>query len=192
MTPQISQSQKNKMFGEFVKFVRQNPHKYYSIEKKLDEMIKYNVEVNSKFYAGQTLLHLAVKLNDARLCKLFSENGVLINLAQDNGDSPLHKAVIEAKINVIKTLIQLGADIDLTSDLEQTPLHKAVLTGKLNVVKTLVELGSDIRLVDESNYLPIDYAIDEKDKKIIKYLLTKMEVDETRKKKIDLILKNSN
>ena len=67
-------------------------------------------------------------------------------------------------------------------------MHLAVVSGNLDVIKYLVDQGAELFLADENNNLPIDYAIDEKDEKVIKYLLTKQEVDDERKKKIDEIL----
>jgi hypothetical protein len=46
-------------------------------------------------------------------------------------------------------------------------------------------------VIDELNNLPIDYAIDEKDVKIIKYFLTKQDVDDTRMEKIKIILEEA-
>ncbi len=43
-------------------------------------------------------------------------------------------------------------------------------------------------MLDEVNYLPIDYAIEEKDEKMIRYLMGKQVLDQERKDRIDLML----
>ncbi|MGD9886767.1 MAG: hypothetical protein AB7T03_02245 [Bacilli bacterium] len=42
---------------------------------------------------------------------------------------------------------------------------------------------------DEAHNYPLDYAIEEKDEKILRYLLTKQEIDDERKMKILTIIK---
>jgi ankyrin repeat protein len=84
-----------------------------------------------------------------------------------------------------------GCDLNLGGELEQTPLHLAVINGNLDIVKYLVDHGAEIMVIDELNNLPIDYAIDEKDVKIIKYFLTKQDVDDTRMEKIKIILEEA-
>lgn len=185
----MDKTKKNKAFHEFVHLVKANPHQYYAIKNGLHHIKEMGVEMNSKGYQGQTLLHLAVKLNDCRLIKLFVQNGCLVDLANDLGDTPLHKAVNENKLNAVKTLVSLGSDLDMGAEFEQTALHLAVIIGNMEIVKYLVDHGADIYLLDENNNYPIDYAIDEGDSKMIKYFLSKQDVDETRMQKIERIFK---
>ena len=81
-------------------------------------------------------------------------------------------------------MIKNGCEINITGEQEQSPLHLAVVSGNHDIIKLLVDSGADLLLADESNNLPIDYAIDEKDEKVIRYLLSKQEVDEERMNKI--------
>ena len=46
----------------------------------------------------------------------------------------------------------------------------AVANGNLKMVKILVEKGADKNVVDEKNLTPLDYAKDENDILIVKYL----------------------
>lgn len=175
-------------FNDFVRAVKQDPHRYYYIKSSLMKMNFENIDVNNQVYGGQTLLHVTLKLNNLKLFKLFLKAGVNPNLANENGEAPIHLAVMKNNFNFIKALIQNGCDIDLGAELEQTPLHLAVITGNMEIVKYLVDHQAEILVQDENNNYPIDYAIDEGDIDMIKYFLTKQEVDESRKAKIDQIL----
>lgn len=177
-----------RIFNDFVKTVKQDSHRYYYIKSSLMKMNEENVELNTQIYGGQTLLHVALKLNNLKLFKLFLKAGVNPDLANEIGEAPIHQAVMKNKFNFIKTLISHGCDIDLSAELEQTPLHLAVINGNLDIVKYLVDHNAEILVQDENNNYPIDYAIDEGDVLMIKYFLTKQIVDEARKAKIDQIL----
>ncbi|MFY9422090.1 MAG: ankyrin repeat domain-containing protein [Bacilli bacterium] len=180
----MSKRGEKKRFMEFVKSVKQNPFRYYYIKSSLAKMKDEEIEVNTQDYNGRTLLHLALKLNNLRLFNLFLKSGVNPDLADINAETPLHRAVLDGKINFIRSLIKNGCEINITGEQEQSPLHLAVVSGNLDIIKLLVDSGADLLLADESNNLPIDYAIDEKDEKVIRYLLSKQEVDEERMNKI--------
>jgi ankyrin repeat protein len=177
-----------KQFLEFVKSVKQDPFRYYYIKSSLSKMKADNIEVNTQDYNGRTLLHISLKLNNLRLFNLFLKAGVNPDLADVNVETPLHRAVLEGKLNFIRNLVNHGCDINIATEQEQSPLHLAVISGNLDIIKYLIDHGAEVLIADENNNLPIDYAIDEKDEKTIKYLLTKHQVDDDRKEKIEEIL----
>ncbi|MDD3999743.1 MAG: ankyrin repeat domain-containing protein [Bacilli bacterium] len=183
----MSKRGSKKEFREFVNNVKQDPYRYYYIKSSLAKMKANDVELNTQDYNGRTLLHVALKLNNLRLFNLFLKVGVNPDLADHNDETPLHRAVNEGKINFIRSLINHGCDINIATEQEQSPLHLAVVSSNLEVIKFLVDHGAEVLIADENNNLPIDYAVDEKDEKTINYLLTKHEVDDERKKKIEEI-----
>lgn len=177
-----------KLMIDFMKIIKDDPLKYNYIKSRLNELIKMDVEINTQGKGGNTLLHLAVMLENKKLLKMFLAAGILPDLANDNGDTPLHKAVSIGNEEIIKILIKNGCDINCPREMEQTPLHLAVICGRINIVKLLVDNGADIMVTDEMNNLPIDYAIDEADCEIIKYFLTKQRIDEKRLERISKVL----
>lgn len=164
-----------KAFLEFVRTVKTDSHRYYYIKSTILKFKGEGNDINTQDAFGRTLLHLAIRLNNFRLFKLFVDSGVILDLANDAGDAPIHCCVRENKMNFLKYLVTAGANINMGAEEEQTPLHVAVITGNLEIVKYLIEHGADINLVDERNHSSIDYAIDEKDERILNYLLSKQE-----------------
>lgn len=178
-----------KRFREFVRTVKADPHRYYYIKSTIASLKEDDIDINNQDSMGRTLLHLAIKMNDYKLFKLFVSSGVILDLANEQGEAPIHRAVIENKLDFVKYLVNNGADINIGAEQEQTPLHLAVINGNLEMVKYLVDHGADIYLLDERNNLPIDYAIDECDEKLIKYFLTKQSVGKEKLEIINSLLK---
>ena len=72
---------------------------------------------------------------------------------------------------MVETLLQVeGIDLNALGEFDQTPLHRAVIMGNLKIIKLLIENGADPYMVDEKNESPLDYAKDEDNQMIIKYL----------------------
>jgi ankyrin repeat protein len=72
--------------------------------------------------------------------------------------------------SIIQELLKSGVNVNTTGEFEQTPLHLAVSCNNLEIVKLLLKFGADSNIVDERNLRPIDYAMDEKNEKIINYI----------------------
>ncbi len=176
-----------KKFKEFVRAIKKNPLQYYYIHTNLKKLASEGVDMNTQLTANQTLLHLAIKLNNIRLLRMFVKVGVNTNLANEAGLTPLHMAVLVSRLDYVKILVQAGCDCNLGAEMEQTPLHLAVCNGKHDIAKYLLDHGADIKALDEVNNAPIDYAIDEKDLKMIRLLLQYQEVDDERQEKIAFI-----
>ncbi|MDD3171075.1 MAG: ankyrin repeat domain-containing protein [Bacilli bacterium] len=177
-----------KKFKDFVDTVKQDPHRYFYIRSTLAKLEDEDIDISTQGYLGQTLLHVALKLNDIKLFNLFIKAGVNMNIANEYGDTPLHKAVNEGKIKFVRSLVANGCDLNVGASQEQTPLHLAAINGNIEIAKYLVEHGADVVILDEINNLPIDYAIEEKDEKMIRYFMSKQELDQDRRDQIDLIL----
>lgn len=177
-----------KVIVDFMKSIKEDPLRYYYIQSNLKKLINDGVDISTQGNGGNTLLHLAVSLENKKLLAMFIKAKVLLDLANDNGETPLHKAVSKGNIDIIKLLIKSGCDINCPREMEQTPLHLAVICGRIEIVKLLVDSGADILVADELNNLPIDYAIDECDVEMIKYFLSKQIVDEKRLDRISKVL----
>ena len=101
------------------------------IKKILKQYRIADINLNSKYYHGKTLLHYAIEYNLNCLIQPFIQSGCNPNICDDNYLSPLHLAVIKKNAKAIKILIKNGADINITGEFEQTPLHLATTYGNL-------------------------------------------------------------
>ncbi|MFA7126874.1 MAG: ankyrin repeat domain-containing protein, partial [Bacilli bacterium] len=140
-----------KKFKEFVRAIKKNPLRYYFIHTGLKKLAEDGVDLNTQTYMNQTLLHLAIKLENARLLRMFLKAGVNVNLANEGGLTPLHMAVLEDRLDFVRILVLGGCDCNLGAEMEQTPLHLAVCNGKHDISKYLLDHGADIWALDEVN-----------------------------------------
>ncbi|MGD9886768.1 MAG: ankyrin repeat domain-containing protein [Bacilli bacterium] len=127
-----------KRFKDFVRCIKQDPHRYLYIKNMLSRLHSDGFDLNTQGYGGRTLLHLALKINNLRLMNLFLSFGVNANLADEQGYAPLHFAVLENKMRFLKGLVGYGCDINIACEQDQTPLHLAVINGNLEIVKFLI------------------------------------------------------
>ncbi len=183
----MARSDKSEMIA-FMKAIKENPQRYYFIQSNITNLKNKGIDISTQGHSGNTLLHLAIQLDNIKLLRMFIKNNVNCDLANDQGEAPIHKAILKGRLDMIKVLVKAGCDVNALKELDESPLHVAVISGRLDILKYLVESGSDILIANENNLLPIDYAIDEKDKDMISYLMVRQEIDEKRYEKINAIL----
>ena len=75
---------------------------------------------------------------------------------------------------IIKLLIKKGAHIETHNTSKWTPLAYTVEFGTLEMVEYLVELGANIKHRDAKNISILNWAHDNKDKNVAKYILKKV------------------
>lgn len=180
-----------KIMKEYMTVVRSRNYTYRYLKNLGNKLISDGIDINTQYTDGSTLLHLAVKLHDIKLVKLFLDLKVNPNIANETRNAPIHLAILNDRLDIVKMLVQNGADIELPTELEQTPLHLAVNTSNLEIIKYLVEQGADINIVDENNNSVLDYAIDEKNPNIIKYFLGLGLDEDHRLVMNEIIMKNN-
>ena len=120
--------------------------------KKLGEcFIKYkaNKDAISKDY-HQTPLHYAVKYGQFEFAELLVNHGAKINMADENGFTPLHLAV-EESLGQIKILELLSKNDDINNFNKdgKSLLHLSIeKRGDMKTFQWLVEKGANINVID--------------------------------------------
>jgi len=118
----------------------------------------------------------ASKRGDLKSVQQYIENGVDINLLNDDGFTAIMLASIDGHLEIVKYLVENGANVNIKitsneGDYWRTSLHFATLFRHLEVVKYLVENGADINATDNYHNTSLMNASEKGYKKIVKYLM---------------------
>lgn len=105
-------------------------------------LLKRGADSNTTAKDGNTLLHLAVKVNsERRIHLLVRHNPKLLNIKNKKGETPLENAVKMDRYPLVVLLLQLGAQAD-GADADQTPFMHAASQGNLRMLRVLREYGA--------------------------------------------------
>ncbi|KAL7307157.1 hypothetical protein TKK_0000881 [Trichogramma kaykai] len=132
---------------------------------EVNDDIQKIVQVDAKDKLGDTPLHLALRLNNKKMAECLLRRGADINLANEEGWTPLH---VIAKRNKDDGWIELFFEIvddvrkmalvDVQDKLGRTPLQWAVANLKPNAIDVLLNRGA----ADLSNFVfPTESLFDE-------------------------------
>jgi len=161
-----------RIINELAKEIKTPNQNLAKLKTSIKQISKLPIDLNMRIYKGRTLLHYAIIGGNSGIINLLVKAGVNPNLCDDDFNTPLHFAIIKNEYFGVHELLKIKeVDVDAPSEFEQTPLHKAVIRGNLDIVKLLIKYGADPSLVDEKNESPLDYAKDENEEEIIKYLV---------------------
>lgn len=136
------------------------------LEHGLDPNLKDN---NSK---GDTLLHFVIRHKQLGLVKLLIEHHALVNLTNNDNETPLFISVRLHLDDIVSDLLTVGADPNLADKLNRTPLHFASHDGALNLVQLLLMHDGKPDVRDTMNYSPLVYAIVGNNEHVIEELIT--------------------
>ncbi|KAK0717516.1 ankyrin repeat-containing domain protein [Lasiosphaeria miniovina] len=110
---------------------------------------------------GETPLHLAAALSEARAWKLV-EAGADISLVSNRGRLPLHEAARGGNINCMALLCQehqrRQLAIDVKDENGDTPLHEAACSGRCESARLLLDAGADVNAVNCAGLKPAQVA----------------------------------
>lgn len=124
------------------------------------EYILRNAKVNNPNHLGQNILHIAAKGADAEtILKLLEKYPEDAGFKDYQGRTLLHFAALNADLKVSKMILERFPDLINEKDLQgNVPLHLAVRRGDAQKVKLFIEYQSNIKAVDKSGKTPMDYA----------------------------------
>lgn len=113
---------------------------------------------------------------DLSLVKKCVEDGVDINVANEEGLTPLHSSSCNGHADIVKYLLLNGADVNVVDDDMWTPLHGAACFGDVSVVKLLVEHGANIQTMNNDDDTPIDVAAEENTLRYLNQCVKNLEI----------------
>ena len=101
----------------------------------------------------------AVQSGDIATVKKFLDEGVPVDLTDEEGWSLLHHAAALGQIKVVNLLREKGCRVDLIDDEGRTPLHYAATNGDTETIRLLIMMGSNVNLVDNKGNTPLKWSI---------------------------------
>ncbi|MDB6027223.1 MAG: hypothetical protein JWM68_3446 [Verrucomicrobiales bacterium] len=118
------------------------------------ELVNGAWDYGARDKSGQTPLHLWATNEYGnyyvdQIFRTLVTNKTLLNITNNQGDTPLHVAVRAGRYQVVQALIQAGADISLRNKNGESPLFLATTFSKNNGIDYLVRPpGTDDRFFD--------------------------------------------
>ncbi|WP_299522996.1 ankyrin repeat domain-containing protein [Winogradskyella sp.] len=108
------------------------------------------IAINVVGSGGKNPLHnIAYDSEDLDLFKFFIENGVDINLQDENGHSPFINAASRNSLDVVTFLLQYVKDINMVNTDGRSALAMAVSRNDIEVVNFLLKKGANVSTIDK-------------------------------------------
>jgi ankyrin repeat protein len=98
--------------------------------------------INQKNLGGATALHIACRQANAEIVKILLENGASINIADNEGWTPLMRASLVANPEIVEMLIKKGAKADDFNSLGETAIVHATSSRCVQCLNTIIENGN--------------------------------------------------
>ncbi len=85
--------------------------------------------------------------------------GVDVNIQDDDGDTALHIAAAEDRLDIVQALLNAGADVSIKNFKSATSLCMAAKNGNLEMASLLLDAEEDIEVsCEEGEWGPVHYA----------------------------------
>jgi ankyrin repeat protein len=107
---------------------------------------------------GRTAMHLVVEKRNGVWLDYLYQQGANVNLADNQGITPLMRAVQLGYLEGASKLIGHGARVDVTNNSGETPLMFAVHGRNAEMMRVLLTAGADPDRNDHSGRSARDYA----------------------------------
>ena len=128
----------------------------------LDDMkaqIMAGANINASDEVGNTPLHFALGLGEAKIAEWLMSQGVDLNAKANDGRSMTHAAAAGGQIELLKKLVVESLKLDDKNVLGQTPLHLAAAAGQTETVEWLLKQDQKVSVQDADNNTPIHLAV---------------------------------
>lgn len=103
----------------------------------------------------------AAARGEADLQKLIA-SGHNVNMADDDGETPLMRAAERGNLQAVDTLIKAGANVNAKDEDGNTALMDAADEGHNDVVLRLIQAGADVNARDDEGETALQKAVEER------------------------------
>lgn len=138
-------------------------------------LLEYGLDANLQdtqgYNHGDTLLHFVIRLKNLDLVKLLLKHHALINLQNNDKETPLIKAVNHKYFDIVNYLLEKDAETDILTASNITALHIAAFQNSTEITQLLIRYNADVNIGDAHGLTPLVYAISKNNTEIVKVLL---------------------
>lgn len=109
-------------------------------------LLRANAAVNALNQWHQTPLWLVSwqpEVDTTQIAHSLVSNGANVNLADENGNTPLHMAARAGRYRMVAYLLEAGARVTATNEQGRTPLYLAVIGNNLRSARLLLRHGAN-------------------------------------------------
>ena len=104
---------------------------------------EYNMDIDSKDYAGRTALHVAAYQGNTRILKYLLEHAANVNAVDNEGRTPIFSGAYDGNFKMVKLLCEYDANLHLKDNTNLTVLEYAISRKEFETAKFLnVKLGN--------------------------------------------------
>lgn len=118
----------------------------------------HKANLNSRYYDGETALHLAVEKGNVNAAKLLLSAGAAVDARNNYLATPLMKAAYMGDLPMAEELLKAGANLRLFNMERKTPLHFAVEGQKNTMVGLLLKAGAPAGIKGPGGDAPLNTA----------------------------------
>ena len=126
----------------------------------VEELIKLGANVNATDQFGNTALHLT---SDLKIAKILVKHGALINISNQQNETPITSAINKGIIPIVTMLLNRGAEVTgITKNTKYLHLFGLYYRDGPELMKTLIEKGADIHARDFRKNTVLHLALQKK------------------------------
>lgn len=128
-------------------------------KETVDVLIAHGARVDEMVAMGFSALHISASLPErGEITTALAQAGGNVNLAAEEGVTPLMAAAQHGHADSLTALLEFGADPNLAGEEACTPLHLVAVEGHDHIVSALCEAGADPSLPMKNDFTPLDFA----------------------------------
>ena len=118
-----------------------------------------DIDIDARKHSGSTSLYLAVQKNFPGIVEQLLKRGADVNLATNDGSTPLCAAADRGHVEIVRTLLRAPAiEINLAPKGGVTPLIFASQGGHKEIIRLLLRKGADPYIDNNSGVSPLCFA----------------------------------
>lgn len=93
----------------------------------LETLIGNKVDIDSKNYYGQTMLHRSIEIENSKLFEDLLSLGADVDITDEAGQTPLHYAIYNCNLYMVYSLLEIGANPAIPDNTGWTPFMNLAL-----------------------------------------------------------------